>query len=683
MKLYFYAFTFLSLFLTQIICAQDFNKLDAVNLKADKTDLKTFRVDSLGSKSIQSNDGIILTPVLNRIPGVVMQQGALNTNRITIRGIGARSQFSTNRLKLYFGNVPLTNANGVSVLDDVDLNAIGHINIIKGPKSSQYGANLGGHMILQPNEAKDEKVMLGASGGSFDRFQLNFGTHQKLGKTNIQAYANHIQSNEFRDNMEYERQNLSLFSQTALNEGLTLKNMVLATRLKAFIPSSLSEDDFLNNPESAAQNWFASAGFESYEKIFLASTFEYEFGNGFNWRTSLFFSHRDGFEPRPFDILDEKETGYGLRTQLDYKTFLNDKPLNLNTGFEVQVDDYSASNYNNLYQNTPERESIQGDLVNAFEQDRLRLFAFAEANYRMLPKVNLALGLNLNFAEYNTTDLFTEDGLDQSGNLSYVPRLLPDLNIHYNFSESLDVFANYSIGIAVPGIDESLDEDGFFNPDLNTSFGQNYELGVIYRPADSGLNLQFNIFQMNVEDLIVARRVEEDRFVGINAGATRHLGVEVMLGYGRKISEEFRFDLNANLALNQFEFTDFVDAGTDYTGNAIPAIPDYDAHFNIDLFYRDKWSLLINTEWFGAMPLDDANSDFTEAYELLNLQLNHFINVFDTNSQLTFGVNNIFDINYPASVLPNAVGFGGRPARFYYPGMPRQFYFRVLMNVGG
>ena len=43
------------------------------------------------SVDINKTDGIILTPVLNKIPGITMQQGALNTNRITIRGIGARS----------------------------------------------------------------------------------------------------------------------------------------------------------------------------------------------------------------------------------------------------------------------------------------------------------------------------------------------------------------------------------------------------------------------------------------------------------------------------------------------------------------------------------------------------------------------------------------------------------------
>jgi iron complex outermembrane receptor protein len=46
---------------------------------------------------LNKGDGVILTSVLNKIPGVYMQQGALNTNRISIRGIGSRAQYGTQK----------------------------------------------------------------------------------------------------------------------------------------------------------------------------------------------------------------------------------------------------------------------------------------------------------------------------------------------------------------------------------------------------------------------------------------------------------------------------------------------------------------------------------------------------------------------------------------------------------
>ncbi len=90
-------------------------------------------VSIITEKEINQADGVILTPVLNKIPGVFMQQGALNTNRITIRGIGARTQYGTSRIKAYFEGIPLSDAEGETVLEDIDLEALGGIEIIKGP----------------------------------------------------------------------------------------------------------------------------------------------------------------------------------------------------------------------------------------------------------------------------------------------------------------------------------------------------------------------------------------------------------------------------------------------------------------------------------------------------------------------------------------------------------------------
>ncbi len=681
MKTYLHFFIFLfSISVFAQINPADTTQLETVNLKAKIIDIKDFKVQSLDQKKIQSNDGIILTPILNQVAGVVMQQGALNTSRITIRGIGARSQFSTNRLKLYVNNVPLTNANGISVLDDVDLNALGNLQIIKGPKSSVFGANLGGNIILQTQDKSTESIAMSGSAASFDRYQLGFNATQDIGKTQLQSYFNHIQSHEFRDNADYERQNLSLISKTSITPKLKLENLALFTRLKAFIPSSLNENDFQNNPQLAASNWFNSAGFESYDKLLLASTLSYQINEKSSWVTSIFFNHRDAYEPRPFDILEETETGFGLRTQYDFKTKLNDRPVGAKIGVEWQSDIYKAKNYNNLYQNTAERGSIQGELVNAFDQDRTRLNAFAELQYQLSNTLELEAGVNFNLAQYQTNDRFLDDGLDQSGSLNYDPKLLPNINLNYKLTENLNFFGNYSIGIAVPSIDESLDDEGFFNSNLNPSFGQNYELGVQWVDLSKGVNIQTNIFQMDVEDLIVARRVEEDRFVGINAGATRHLGVEFAFNYQKQLFQNLVFNFNTNLAYNDFEFTDFIDGEDDFTGNQIPAIPEYDFNFSLNLIYNDTWLLDFNTEMIGEMPLDDGNTRFTEAYSLLNFKVGYLTNWFNTESRLSFGVNNVLDKNFAASVLPNAVGFGGSEPRYFYPSMPRQFYFKVLIN---
>jgi iron complex outermembrane receptor protein len=57
-------------------------------------------VATLDSLQLQSGNAYLLANHLNSLPGVLMQQGTLNTNRITIRGIGSRTPVSYTHLTL-------------------------------------------------------------------------------------------------------------------------------------------------------------------------------------------------------------------------------------------------------------------------------------------------------------------------------------------------------------------------------------------------------------------------------------------------------------------------------------------------------------------------------------------------------------------------------------------------------
>jgi iron complex outermembrane receptor protein len=60
-----------------------------------------------------------------------MQQGALNTNRILFIGIGARTPFGTTRT--LHDNIPLTNPEGESSIEDIDLRPLEKSKSCKGP----------------------------------------------------------------------------------------------------------------------------------------------------------------------------------------------------------------------------------------------------------------------------------------------------------------------------------------------------------------------------------------------------------------------------------------------------------------------------------------------------------------------------------------------------------------------
>ncbi len=94
---------------------------------------------------------------LNQIPGINAASGTLNTNRITIRGVGSRTPYGTNRIKAYYGNIPLTTGDGTTEIEDINASDIGNIEVFKGSKSALYGSGLGGVLALNPPKSEKWK----------------------------------------------------------------------------------------------------------------------------------------------------------------------------------------------------------------------------------------------------------------------------------------------------------------------------------------------------------------------------------------------------------------------------------------------------------------------------------------------------------------------------------------------
>ncbi|MGM0620905.1 MAG: hypothetical protein ACQETJ_07670, partial [Bacteroidota bacterium] len=85
----------------------------------------------------------------------------------------------------------------------------------------------------------------------------------------------------------------------------------------------------------------------------------------------------------------------------------------------------------------------------------------------------------------------------------------------------------------------------------------------------------------------------------------------------------------------------------------------------------------------GKMPVDDANSDFTEPYGLTNFEAAFHKNLGNVKLELKAGIQNIFDVHHAAMLAVNAPSFGDSLPRYYYPGNPRNYFVSVLLGWRG
>ena len=253
----------------------DANALPEVVLQASQlpvTESKsTFSSEVIPVVEIAKNNSLAMAPVLNSVPGVYMQSGALNTARVIIRGIGSRNLYGTAKIRAYFKDIPLTTGNGESAVEDIEIGNLASVEIIKGPVSSIYGAGLGGSIHFFPRNAwlNYKDVATGFIAGSYGMLKgitdLNYGSE----KNSFRLHYSNTKSDGYRDNSNYKRQNFTFVSNHFLNSEDVLSVIAAYVDLNAQIPSSIDKDTYLNNPEAAAVNWKNARGYEKTNK-FLA-----------------------------------------------------------------------------------------------------------------------------------------------------------------------------------------------------------------------------------------------------------------------------------------------------------------------------------------------------------------------------------------------------------------------------
>ena len=635
----------------------------------------------ISAKEINQTDGVILTPLLNKTAGVYMQQGTLNTNRITIRGIGARSQFSTNRVKAYFEEIPLSTGEGETTLEDIDLSVLNKIEIIKGPNSSSFGAGLGGVINLFGNQSSEENSFIKSSTtvGSFGLYKNSFSGQMSNSKTNLYANYSNLQSEGFRANSSYDRQSINLFGKHQLSEKGKLNFIGIATRLKAFIPSSINHTDFDNSPEIAAANWAAARGFESYDKLLLGIGYDYTFSEKWNWNSTVFSNFKEAYEPRPFDILEDNIVNFGVRSKLNYSDKILSLPTKMSVGTELLREKYTFSLYENLYQTQPEQGSIQGNKFSDANQNRNYVNLFLQMEMQLSSKLNLESGIAFNQTNYTQKDEFETDSTTKE-KYSFDAILSPRIGLSYQFSKGKNFYFSVSKGFSHPTVAETLTPEGELNPDILPEIGINYEIGFKGNFLSNKIYTEVNVYATTIKNLLVARRVAEDQYVGINAGESLHQGIEFLIN-GKLISTE-KIQLNSYISgsFNHFEFVDFIDNDNDFSGNQLPSVPEFQWNFGLN-FTAKSFTFSTSYRTVGKMFLNDANSLSSQPYQLLDINTNYTFSIWkDLKANLQFGIQNSLDEKYAASILPNAVGFGNVAPRYFYPGNPRNYYGGMSLN---
>ncbi len=622
------------------------------------------------NRQMLSEPSFTLAPTLNNISGVYMQSGSINTNRLTIRGIGSRSPYGSNKIRAYYGDIPLTNGVGETTLEDLDLEQISNIEIIKGPSSGFYGSGLGGVLLFNPAIPAKSGFAQTVSVGSFRTIKYT-GKLAIAAKNSASALVySHIHSDGYRENNATNRHNLTWTSSITKNR-TSINFLAAFIKMDAFIPSSVDLKTFQESPEKAAGNWAAARGYEDYSRAFAGISLQQELNNNWQAKISTFGSYNKNNELRPFNILQEKNHYLGLRPVLEKKYISGN-----NTYRFIFGDEYFNENYS--WQTLQNKNRIAGDLLSNNQEYRWYNNLFFLTDLNIQEKIMISASLNWNQTSYNYDDKFLADG-DQSGKHQFDPVISPRLAATYSVSEKVRLFSVISHGFSPPTLEETLMPNGQRNTAIKPETGWNMELGTKANIGQS-LYIEVSAYYMKIKNLLVARRTAEDAYMGINAGATNHPGIEFKLDY-RLIDKPMWstwFRMNANLT--RYRFAEFIDNENDYSGNKLTGTPASTTNWMLETTHAKGFFVNLHFQTIGRMPMRDDNSIYSESYQLLNFMAGYEKSFKNLSVSISSGVQNLLDTHYASMILINATATGNNSPRYYYPGMPRNFKSMVSLK---
>ncbi|MBU2928557.1 TonB-dependent receptor family protein [Winogradskyella psychrotolerans] len=639
----------------------------------------------ISSQKFAEYSPVDLFSALNETPGVYIQNGALNTNRIVIRGVGSRTLYGTNKIRAYFNGIPITNGIGETAIEAFDPEDIGSLEIVKGPKATPYGTNLGGTLLLNSKQASEGETFIRSNltVGSFGLIKNNVSVATANEKLAINLNYDHLKTDGFRDNSNYNRKAVLLTSTYKFNAKNDIGVLINFTDYNAQIPSSIGEAAFNEDPSQAAFTWNAAQGFEDNKQVLIGLYYTHRFSDQFSNTTAIFYNYLDHYEPRPFNILDEYTNGYGARTLFakDFK-FLN-QTAQLSFGGELYKDDYNWKTIENLYESNANNGSLEGALLSDNIEHRTNLNAFATVTLPFTKKLKAQLGINVNTTKYEFKDDFNIGENNKNADRNFNPIIAPNLNVLYQFTSNINAFTNISRGFNYPSIEETLTPEGLVNPDLGPETGFNYEIGSVLFLFKRKLRFQLTAYLLDIDNLLVADRVGDDQYIGRNAGKTEHKGIELSASYTQKFKNGFLFSPYLNAEITNHRFIDFVDDLTDYSGHQLTGVPDIKVNGGIQFGYKN---FVLNTNFLhvGDMPLNDANTLYADDYTVFNTKLSYRSGLSNHFSiEINTGINNFTDEHYASSVLINAIGFGNSEPRYYYPGMPRNWFsgFKIAYSI--
>ena len=670
----------LSLFCISSIAQQadstDTTVLETITIKAFEQGRKlkdvAAAVSFIDRRGLERFGAASVVQAVNTVPGVRMEERSPGSYRINIRGSSLRSPFGVRNTKVYYNGLPFTNPGGDSYLNALGSYNYSSIEIIKGPGSSVYGAGSGGVLLIEGlNAAERAGVTTEMSSGSFGYKNVYAGLVTQS-ETSKNSFGFQFQeSNGYRRQSSLSRSVFSWNGSFTTSNKAILKTTFLYSRLFYETPGALTRSEYEMNPRAARP---AAGGFPGAEtakasikqNTFLAGVnYEQPLSQALSNTTSAYGMFTTFDNPAVRNYGRTTEPHVGGRTVFQLRKSFDQINLAITTGAEAQQSFSTSYVYKN-------KNGAADTLQTADEIPTRQALIFLQSAVET-GGWELTAGASLNYLDVRFKRSYPSPLPWQERKFS--PQTAPRISLAKRL-RLITVYAAIAKGFSPPTTSELVPSGSAVNLSLNAETGTNYELG--FKGLVKNLSYDVTAFYFHLQNTVVQRRDAGGGDYYTNAGRTSQQGLETALNYWlfRKAASVTRSNLWFNHTLHIFRYKDFKQLVNDYSNKRLPGTAPHTISTGLDVLLKNGFAMTISYYFSDRIPLNDANSEYANSYQLFNARLGYEKSISDRwRLKLIAGAENLLDQRYSLGNDLNAAG-----GRYYNAAAGRNFYASLLVN---
>lgn len=599
-------------------------------------------VETLSEEELNRNNPAALDQTLTTMAGVqVDKRTAFGGQRIVVRGYGNDQKFNNWGTKFYLNSVPVTTADGVTLLEDIDFSLINAIEVVKGPAATLYGGGVGGvvRFYMRPQTEKGVSVSQKVAAGSFNLFQSGTRVDAVGDSYSVMAAYGHLESDGYRPNGASRKNFYAFKGDFKLNDKQNISIYTSHNNSFEGVSGQISDDDYNNGIDNGNLAYISKNSGNSFLSTRASVMHQWNILPNLNNFTSIYYAGLDAKRVAAGALENSQSPNYGVRSTFMLNNgFSENFSNNLEFGTEYGISRSLLTNYRFTGTNAAnplEVAPLSKGSYFKYNNSALSVFAVDKLTYRPW-HLTLVAGVGANKIKYGREDLLALRGLlpDYNKNVSFDKDFETVFTPHFALQKSWknQIFnLSYSEGFNAPTAASGYITDiSKTNDGLLPEKAKMWDLSVQGLLADTRLDYQVSLFNIDITNKLtqLAGNNGNNYQYWANTGRQRNNGMELSVGYKYSGDAFFtRIEPFVNASFYDFKYTDFTTnvnkQPVNFSGSKVVGVPSEKFSAGLDFETKPGFYLFNTLNHVGEVYRDFANTKKMDAYVLLNSKLGY------------------------------------------------------------